>query len=171
MADRNELIRTAEIRRPILEFGDGVTAGEVWDSEVFVEDGVVKESLVIKMTDELRARFGHLMKDEDLREGFIEWREIRDLMILITSNPSSPRIFALRSFDHQATPFSLLNNTLIESMKRMSKEIANLKMGVHSEQEIFRKFMEGGGWIRVEEIVRRVVGEELAKFAANLQRK
>ena len=169
--DRQSLIKTAEIRRPVLEYGDGVQGGEVWDSKTFVEDGVVKHAMAIKMTDELRTRFGDLMKPEDLREGFIIWEEIKELLIPITNNPSNPRIFALRDFNHQPTEFSLVRNNLINLVQRQKKENSELKKAVHAEQEKFRQYIEGTGYIKIEEIMRRVLGEEIAKLAAIMSRK
>ena len=169
--DTEQIIRTAEIRRPVLEFGDGVQGGEIWDSKTFVEDGVAKQAMVIKMTGELRARFGDLMKPDDLKGGFVLWAEMEDLLIPITSNPSNPRIFALRDFDHQPTKFSLIRNTLINSLQRVSKAYAEEKKAVHAEQEKFRQYIEGTGYLKIEEIIRRVLGEEIGKLAALLSKK
>lgn len=169
--DRQSLIRTAEIRRPVLEFGDGVQGGEVWDMKTFVEDGVAKQKMLIKMTEELRARFGYLMRPEDLREGFVLWIEVEDLLISITSNPSNPRIFALRSFDHQPTKFSLTRNILINTLQRLMKENAEQRKGIHAEQEKFRRWIEGSGRLELKSIIDESLNEKLNPLIMLLSKK
>jgi len=166
--DKDYLIRTSEAKKEIIIFGDGIIGGEIWDSTYREEDGLMKRYMFIKMTNELRARFGHLMKPNDLKDGFTEWSETKELLIPMTENPSLPIVLATRNFNHQPTPVSKFQVTLIETMKRMSKEIANYKMGVHAEQENFRRWMEGGAWIRMKELMKEAVDEGIGKLASIL---
>lgn len=171
MADIQQLIRTSEIRRPILEFGDGVQGGEIWDSKTFFEDGVLKLAMIIKMTDELRARFGDSMKPENLRTGFVIWTEIEDLLIPLLNNPSNPRIYAKRDFNHQPTKFTLDRNILIITLQRLMKENAELRKAVHAGDEKFRRWIEGSGRLEIMSAIEESLDKKLNPLIVLLSKK
>ena len=157
--DRTELIKSSQPRWGVIEFGDGVTGGEVIDMHPFVKDGVKYQEVIIKMSEELKARFNHLMTQQDLRENFVSWIEFDILLIPITRNPSAPRIFALRSFDRKDTDFTLREAKYLEAFKSMRDRIDERDKAYYSLQEDFRKFAEGSIYLKLEEIMRKVMGE------------
>ena len=166
MPDYPAIVRTQQARFPILEFGNGIIAGECYDIKPIFTGEIKHYRFLIKFSRELRNEYYEKIREQDLQSGFIIWEEMAELIVDVTRNPAYPKYQALRTFDKQATEFTKLNQNLVIALENAKKLILEYKKIVHGREEDIRKLAEGSLYIRLQEMIKTIFAEEAGKLIA-----
>ena len=164
--DKEEIIRTSIERRPLLIYGDGTLGGEIIENKPWVDGGTRMQKLIIKFSPDLKKWYKEKLRQEDLADGYTETDELDKFLIPLRRGGDMPIILALRSFDKQNTPLTLLHQPFIDLIKSQQLIIREKDIEIHTVRKELEKFTQGDFGIRIKQLFKEASNELVLQWAS-----